>query len=153
MLLRGVMGKKQVKIEVKTVSWGLYAKWSNRCRELPKFLKFTTDIPARYESEFGYILKVKNGKGKSIDYVVHHPPFTDEEGNVEPSFTGSIPIKPGNFEAYLGDTLWEPIEDKVGEWRVVAKIDGVVVEDKTFTIHPDLDLHSELIDLHKNQHI
>lgn len=147
------MGKKQSKIDVKTVSWGLYAKWSNRCRELPKFLKFTTEIPARYEAEFGYILQIKNGKGKSLDYTVIHPPFCDDEGNVEPPFTGSIPIRGGEFEAYLGDTLWEPIEDKVGTWRVIAKIDGSVVEDKSFAILPDSSLHAELIETHKNEHI
>jgi hypothetical protein len=147
------VAKKQGKIEVKTESWGLYAKWSNRCRELPKFLKFTAEIPARFEAEFGYILSVKNGKGKSVDYTVIHPPFTDQSGKVEPPFTGSIPIKPGKFEVYLGDTLWEPIEDKVGIWRVIAKIDGVVVEDKSFEIIDNPELHRELIDLHKNDHI
>lgn len=147
------MAKKQNKIDVKTVSWGLYAKWSNRCRELPRFLKFTTEIPARYESEFGYILKIKNGKGKSVDYTVIHPPFCDSQGNVEPPFTGSIPVRGGEFDVYIGDTLWEPIADKVGCWRVIAKIEGVTVEDRSFQILPDSSLHSEIIEKHKNDHI
>ncbi len=147
------MAKKQSKMDVKTLSWGLYAKWSNRCRELPHFLKFTTEIPGRYEAEFGYILRVKNGKGKNIEYTVIHPPFCDEQGVTEPPFTGTIPIRGGEFEAYLGDTLWEPIEDKIGVWRVTAKIDGVVVEDRSFNIQSDKSLHKEIIDQHKNDHI
>ncbi len=147
------MAKKQNKIECKTLSWGLYAKWSNSCRELPHFLKFTDQIPARFEAEFGYILQIKNGKGKTLDYTVIHPPFCDKDGNVQPPFTGSIPIRGGSFETYLGDTLWEPMSSMVGEWRFIAKIDGVVLEDRAFQIIDELSLHEEIIDSHKNDHI
>ncbi len=147
------MAKKQKKIEVKTVSCGLYAKWSNRCGELPKFLKFTNEIPARYESEFGYTLSIKNGKGKTVDYTVYHPDFSDNNPESKLPFTGKIPIKPGSFEVYLGDTLWEPMTDMIGTWRFVAKIDGKIVEDKSFEIIENIELHKELIDKNKNQHL
>jgi len=138
---------------VKTISWGLYAKWSNRCEELPRFLKFTTAIPARIESEFGYILKISGAKGKKLEYTVIHPSFRDETGAVEPPFTGSIPIRSNPFEIYLGDTLWEPLHDKIGLWRFVAKIEGETVEDRSFTIVDDLSLHADLIETHKNEHL
>ncbi len=147
------MAKKRNKITVTTLNYGLYAKWSNRCRELPKFLKFTTKIPARIEAEFGYTLEIKGAKGKSICYEVHHPPFCDNEGTVEATFTGEIAIHSNTFYTYLGDTLWEPIDDKVGIWRVVARIDNQVIEDKSFSIVADISLFSDLIEEHKNIHL
>ncbi len=145
------MARKQ--LSVTTTSWGLYAKWSNRCRELPRFLKFTTIIPARIEAEFGYILKISGAKGKQVEYTVIHPPFLDEKGKTTPPFTGSIPIRSNPFEIYLGDTLWEPIGDKIGLWRFIAKIDGETVEDKSFTIVENTELFADLIDQFKHEHI
>lgn len=147
------MAKRSGTVTVTTVCCGLFAKWSNRCSELPRFLKFTSEIPARIESEFGFILKISGAKGKSVEYTVIHPPFRDENGRVEPPFTGSIPIRANPFEIYLGDTLWEPIHDKIGTWRFIAKIDGKTVEDKSFTIVDQPELHAQLIDQFAHEHI
>ena len=147
------MSKKSKRVVCETVNYGLFAKWSNRCSELPKFLKFTKIIPARVEAEFGYTLNIVNGKGRSVDYTVYHPDFRDSSGAVEPTFIGSVPIRKSPFRVYIGDTLWEPISDKVGEWRFVAKIDGEVVEDMSFEIVNDTTLFSELIENNKDRHI
>jgi hypothetical protein len=147
------MAKTKKEIIVKTEHYGLYAKWSNSCETLPKFLKYTTEIPARFEAEFGFTLLIKNGKNRSVDYTVIHPPFRDENGNIEPPFTGSLPIRKSPFRVYVGDTLWEPIEDKIGTWRFIAKIDNKIVEDKTFNIVDNTGLFEELITKYKNNHI
>lgn len=147
------MAKKRKSLQVKMESYGLYAKWSNRCKELPKFLKFTTDFPLRVESEFGFVLHIKGGKGLFVDYVVEHPPIRDEDGRIMPTFTGKIPIRDNDFRVYVGDTLWEPLEDKVGLWRVVAKIDGTTYGDKSFTVTSSTDLHKELIDTNAELHL
>lgn len=147
------MAKKKKELLVKTESYGLYAKWSNRCRELPLFLKFTDQLPLRVESEFGFILHIKNGKGLSVSYTVEHPPFKNEKGIKEPSFRGEIPIRDNDFKVYVGDTLWEPLCDKTGIWRVVAKINNTVYEDKKFIISQDVTIHKELIDMHAGNHL
>lgn len=147
------MAKKRKALVVKMESYGLYAKWSNRCKELPKFLKFTDTIPLRIESEFGFILQVKGAKGLSVDYVVEHPKIVGENGKFMPTFTGEIPIRDNDSRVYVGDTLWEPLSDKMGVWRVVAKIDGYVYGDKSFTVLDDTSLHKELIDANAQNHL
>ena len=147
------MSKKKKPIITKLISYGLYAKWSNSCDELPKFLKHTTTIPGRIESEFGFMLEIKNGRGKNVDYVVKHPRFTDQNNNVEPIFTGTIPIRKSPFTVYIGETLWEPIDDKIGSWELTAKIDGKVIHREKFNIVKETTLFDELIEENSRRHI
>lgn len=147
------MAKKRKSLIVKMESYGLYAKWSNRCKELPTFLKFTDTLPLRIESEFGFILHIKGAKGLSVEYVVEHPRIIDEKGAVMPTFTGSIPIRDNDSRVYVGDTLWEPLSDKKGQWRVIAKLQGVTYGDKCFTVVDDPTLHQYLIDRNAHKHI
>lgn len=39
---------------------------------------------------------------------------------------------------YLGDTLWEPLENKVGDWRMTLELDERIIADKTFVVEEDL---------------
>ncbi|MDA7915534.1 DUF3859 domain-containing protein, partial [bacterium] len=43
-------------------------------------------------------------------------------------------IKTNDWDFYLGDTVWEPMHDKLGNWRMTLELDGKVVADKTFEL-------------------
>jgi len=116
------------------VSYGQYTEWHNHYKELPKISKFTHDIPCRIGSEFGYILNIKKGKGKKIEFRIKHPSFSDSMGNPADDFIGVEHINSNNWNFFLGDTIWEPIEDKAGDWQITAMIDNEIVADKTFNL-------------------
>ncbi|MGM0462118.1 MAG: DUF3859 domain-containing protein [Fibrobacterota bacterium] len=147
------MAKKKRRFSATTEYCGLFAKWSNRCSGLPRFLKFSQTIPARCESEFGYVLHLRNAKGTSVHYRVIHPPFCDRCGEVVPDFVGEIPVRTNDFFVYVGDTLWEPLVDKCGTWRFITTLLGEVVEDQSFSIIPDTGLYADIIDAHAREHL
>jgi Domain of unknown function (DUF3859) len=43
-------------------------------------------------------------------------------------------IRPNDWDFYLGDTIWEPISDKLGPWRMSLKMNGIKVAEKTFEL-------------------
>lgn len=116
------------------ISWGIYQGWDRSSKSLPKLMAHETTIPARLGIEFGYILNIKKAKGKKVHFCIDHPPFFDSSGNISPPFTGDLYVKSNDWDFYLGDTLWDPIEDKVGEWRLVTELDGEVIAEKIFHI-------------------
>lgn len=122
------------KIEIKMVSWGIYTQWDRNARELPKLIKFTEQLPAEINIEFGYILHIKGAKGKEIEFVMKHPPFRDDMGEIAPDFEGSHIINSNDWKFFLGDTVWAPIEDKCGDWVLITYMDGKEIARKTFTI-------------------
>ena len=122
------------KTSVKTVSYGEYTKWDRESRAIPKIVKFTTEVEAEIGTEFGYVLHVTNGKGKILSFVINHPPFPDENGAVSPPFTGEQFIRTNDFEFYLGDCVWEPLDDKLGDWEITTFLEGSVVAQKTFRL-------------------
>lgn len=126
------MAKK--KIEIKMVSWGIYSQWDRKSKELPRILKFTQQIPAQIDIEFGYILHITGAKGEEINFIMKHPPFKDEKGNVRPDFEGSYFINSNDWRFFLGDTVWAPIEDKCGEWTLITYLQGKEIARKTFLI-------------------
>ena len=113
-------------------SWGIFTKWNRNEKALPEIKQFTHQIPAELGIEFGYILKIKKAKGKRIDFVIEHPPFLDDDGNPVPPFTGNIYIRNNEWEFFLGDTVWEPVEDKIGPWRLVTWLEDQKIADETF---------------------
>ena len=121
-------------ISCKVVSHGIYKNWDRESRDLPAIEKFSDTIPFRVGIEFGYILNIKNAKGKMLHYSIGHPPFRDENGDVAPPFTGELYVRTNDWGFLLGDTVWEPVGDKVGKWRLVTTIEETVLEDRTFTI-------------------
>lgn len=126
------MGKR--KPIIKMYSFGEYSKWDRGSKDIPKILDFTSEIVAKIGTEFGYVLHVKQAKGETLTFKIDHPPFTDEEGKIRPSFTGEQFIRTNDFEFYLGDCIWEPLEDKLGKWEVTTYYQGRVVANKVFNL-------------------
>ena len=118
----------------KMYSYGEYESWDRESKTIPRIIAFKTEIDAQIGTEFGYVLHIKNGKGEKLDFRIDHPPFTDENGNLRPPFTGEQFIRTNDFEFYLGDCVWEPLEDKLGTWEITTFYKGEVVAHKTFQL-------------------
>ena len=115
-------------------SYGEYSKWNRSSKEIPKILEFTTEIMAEIGTEFGYVLHIKNGKGEKLTFKIDHPPFNDNEGNLRPPFIGEQFIRTNDFKFYLGDCVWEPLEDKLGKWELTTYYNGKEVARKIFKL-------------------
>lgn len=124
------MARKRPEIIIK--SYGRYTAWDRTSKELPKVIKHTLDIEAAVGVEFGMILSVKGGKGEMLDYEIKHPPFCNDKGEIEPSFIGSYFVNSNDFLFFLGDTVWEPIDDKLGRWQLTVSHNGQEVARKIF---------------------
>ena len=103
-------------------------------KELPKILEFTTEIPAKLDIEFGYILNIKKGRGEKITFQIEHPPFKDSDGNIEPPFVGDVFVRTSDYNFFLGDTIWAPVEDKKGIWTLSIFWQGKTIAAKKFNI-------------------
>lgn len=115
-------------------SYGEYAQWDHQSREIPKIVDFTTEIKAKIGTEFGYVLHIKNGKGEKVDFKIDHPPFNDDQGILRPPFVGEQFVRTNDFEFYLGDCIWEPLQDKLGKWELTTYYEGKVIANKTFIL-------------------
>lgn len=123
------MSKKKVDIEL--YSYGEYSSWDKNSKSLPRILAISDRIEAAIGTEFGYVLKLKKAKGKLLEFRIVHPSFNDESGKPMDDFTGEVFINSNDYEFFLGDCVWEPLDDKLGVWRLITKLDGKVVADKT----------------------
>ncbi|PKG96148.1 DUF3859 domain-containing protein [Paraglaciecola sp. MB-3u-78] len=126
------MSKLRTSFEM--TSYGIYESWDEKSKSLPKIKTFTTRIPIQLDIEFGFILKAKKSKGKRLDWSIFHPDVPDESGHAMPPFEGVVYIRNNDWEFYLGDTVWAPIHDKIGDWRMVIEFDGKVIAQKTFSL-------------------
>ncbi len=126
------MSKRKVNIEL--YSFGEYTQWDRNSRELPNLVDITETIEAEIGTEFGHVLKIKRGKGKKLDFKIIHPPFKDDKGNKMPDFVGEYYISSNDYSFFLGDCIWEPLEDKLGDWRLITYLDGKVIADKTLKL-------------------
>ncbi|MDU0353636.1 DUF3859 domain-containing protein [Paraglaciecola aquimarina] len=115
-------------------SFGIYEKWDEKSKSLPQIKTFTTNIPAQIDIEFGFILHALKAKGKRLDWVIYHPDVPDKNGQVMPPFEGDVYVRNNDWQFYLGDTVWPPIENKVGDWRMVIECEGKILADKTFSV-------------------
>lgn len=115
-------------------TYGIYSRWDRSSKDIPKILKITDQIPAEVDVEFGYVLKIKQGKGIKLDFEIDHPSFKDEDGRVRPPFTGEHYVNSNDWKFFLGDTIWEPVEDKTGNWTLTTWYNGKVVAQKTLHI-------------------
>lgn len=129
------MAKKKPVIKIRT--YGIHSKWDTKSKELPKVKEFTTDIPAQIDIEFGLNINIQNARGKKIFYCIDHPGILDDNGKIRSPFTGEVHITNNNWDFYLGDTIWAPIEDKCGLWQMTIELDDKVIADKTFNINAD----------------
>ena len=115
-------------------SFGIYDRWDEKNRDLPKITEFTCDIPATLGIEFGFILQAKKAKGKKLNYLIYHPNIPDEKGKPMQPFGGEVYVRNNDWEFYLGDTLWQPIGNKLGDWRMVIECEGKIIAEKTFSV-------------------
>ncbi len=126
------MAKKKLDIELH--SYGQYTAWDRTSRELPRILEITQVVQAEIGTEFGYLLKIRKGKGKKLEFRIIHPPFKDEQGTIARDFTGEYYINSNDYSFFLGDCIWEPLEDKLGPWCLITSLDGQVIADKTLQL-------------------
>lgn len=115
-------------------SHGVYDGWNRAGKELPGLLRITTEVEAALEVEFGYILRIRNARNCKITFRIEHPPFRNSEGELAPPFDGELYVKTNDFRFFLGDTVWAPVEDKRGAWRLITWLDGEKVADRTLTL-------------------
>lgn len=115
-------------------SYGVYSQWDEKSKALPQIESFTTKVNAQLDIEFGFIINIKKAKGEKLHYCIYHPDIPDNDGEVMPPFDGIEYVKDNNWDFYLGDTLWAPIENKVGDWRMTLELNGKIIADKTFTV-------------------
>ncbi|QZE14045.1 DUF3859 domain-containing protein [Halosquirtibacter laminarini] len=126
------MAKK--KLEVEMYSYGEYTQWDRNSKTLPKLLDITNIIKSDIGTEFGYVLIIKKAKGKRLSFRIDHPPFRGEDGKVAAPFTGEYFIRSNNYQFFLGDSIWEPLKDKLGTWKLFTYIDGELVAHKELKI-------------------
>ena len=67
---------------------------------------------------------------KTHPELVNGTGVKDKTGEIAPSFVGEYQIRNNPFQFFLGDTIWEPIDDKKGTWELVIKIDGKILAQK-----------------------
>lgn len=126
------MAKKKPFVEL--VSKGIYTAWDSNSKDLPKLKKVTKEVPAEIDVEFGYIVHILRAKNKKIRYCIDHPSIPDESGMVLPPFIGEEYVKQNDWKFFIGDTIWEPVENKIGPWRITLELEGKLVADETFFI-------------------
>ncbi|HCL11859.1 MAG: DUF3859 domain-containing protein [Alteromonas oceani] len=130
------MAKPKPIIEI--VTYGIHTKWDADAKALPKIKTFTNHIPLELDIEFGFIVNIKRAKNQQVRYCIYHPDIPDEDGIPMPPFDGEEYIRSNDWDFYLGDTLWEPLSNKVGDWRMTLELNGRIIADKTFTVEDDL---------------
>lgn len=113
------------------ISYGRYTKWDRDNAALPELLDLTDRVKAEVGVEFGMIIEIAQARGRYLDFKIDHPPFTDADGGIEPPFEGSVQIKYNPYSFFLGDTIWEPVNDKKGPWTMSVFIDEVLLASKT----------------------
>ena len=122
------------KPEVKIKSCGLYTPLDKKGKELPKLMRFTEEIPCELGIEFGYILHIRKGRGMKLTFQIDHPPFPLATGEIAPPFTGEEYVRSNDWTFFLGDTTWDPIEDKAGPWRIRSWLNEELIADRTLTL-------------------
>jgi hypothetical protein len=120
--------------KVEIVSYGRYTNWDRDSKKLPELIDLTTEVKAEIGVEFGIVVEIFQAKGRFLDFVIDHPPFHDENGNVAAPFEGSYQIRNNPYVFFLGDTIWEPVEDKRGPWTMTVLMDGKELACKTILL-------------------
>lgn len=123
---------------VEMLTFGIHSKWDAEDKALPKIKTFTLDIPLELDIEFGFIVNIKRAKNQKVRYCIYHPDIPGKDGEPMAPFDGEEYVRSNDWDFYLGDTLWEPLEDKAGEWRMTLELNGSIIADKTFTVEHEL---------------
>lgn len=128
------MKKANKKFDFSIESYGIYTRWNRNSRDLPEIVKFTNEVPAETDAEFGMILRIKKGKGVLLDFTIDHPPFMDDSGKISPSFSGQQLVTSNDYLFFIGDCIWEPVDDKKGLWTVTVEHKGKLLTKKEFDV-------------------
>jgi hypothetical protein len=107
------MAKSKPVFKIK--SFGIYNQWNAKEKKLPEIQEFTTNIKASLDVEFGFIINIKKAKCEKEVYITNN-----------------------DWDFYLGDTIWLPIENKLGLWRMTIELKGDVIAEKKFSLCEDL---------------
>jgi len=129
------MPKRKPAIRVR--SYGIYNGWNAGSKTLPKVVEITTTIPAQIDIEFGFVVNITGAKNQQLRYCIDHPGILDAAGNRRPPFDGVVYVKTNDWDFYLGDTIWEPVSDKLGDWKLTVELEGNVLPaatTRTFTV-------------------
>lgn len=116
-------------------SYGIYKNWDANSKTLPEVHEFTTHIQAEIDVEFGFVVNIKGAKNRQLEYCIYHPGILDSKGKPRDPFDGIVFVKKNDWSFYLGDTIWEPIADKLGEWRMTLELEGKIIAEKTFELY------------------
>ena len=138
------MAKQKPIVRLRT--FGLYSQWDSESKALPDFVESTTRIPARVDIEFGLVVNIVGGKNLPLHYCIDHPGIEDEHGDIRAPFEGIVHIKTNDWDFYLGDTIWEPIKDKVGLWRMSLELDGKVVAEQSFEVFAETCTENDVLE-------
>ncbi|MPW30534.1 DUF3859 domain-containing protein [Agarivorans sp. B2Z047] len=125
----------KAKPQVKLHSYGIYNKWDSDAKALPQVSQFTTQVEAQIDVEFGLIINIKKAKGQKVRYCIYHPNIPDEDGEVMAPFDGEEYIRSNDWDFYLGDTIWAPISNKLGTWRMTIELAGEIIAEKSFELY------------------
>jgi len=109
------------KAEIRLRSYGIYERWDSQEKALPKIKEFTLEVPAVVDIEFGLIVNIKGAKNQLLDFCIDHPGILDAQGVRRDPFDGSEYVKTNDWNFYLGDTIWLPLADKLGPWRMTVE--------------------------------
>ncbi len=134
MLLSEKLAVARRKAQVEIYTYGLYEGWDRESKDLPTLVKMTTEVEAALDVEFGYVLRIRNARNSKIEFRIEHPPFKDPSGHTAPPFIGELYVKTNDYRFFLGDTIWAPVGDKRGPWRLMTWLDGTLVADKTIQL-------------------
>ncbi len=110
--------------KISIANYGRYTAWDRTSNKIPKLIKYTNTIEAIEGNEFGIIINVDNLKGGVLDFIIKHPPILNTKGNLMPQFKGELFVHSNHTQFFVGDGIWLPVEDKVGEWEVIILYEG-----------------------------
>ncbi len=111
------------RVTVEMLSYGRY-EGAPQKGEIPALKEVTDRIPARCGEEFGMVLRVLGGRGHCLDYEIRHPRILNDKGAALPIFRGNVPLLQNDYRVFIGDGLWDPVEDKVGKWTISSEVAG-----------------------------
>jgi hypothetical protein len=128
------MSKRKINISI--ANYGRYTTWNKKSKKLPKLLHYTDTIEAIDGNEFGIIINVDNAKGQVLEFIIKHPPLLNPKGNLLPQFKGELYVNTIHTQFFVGDGIWLPLEDKIGEWKIIILLDNKEIVSKKFMIIP-----------------
>jgi hypothetical protein len=117
-------------------TWGIYSQWDSSSKQLPKIVQVTTRVPAEVDIEFGFVVNVKGAKNQELEYCIDHPGILDDAGNRRDPFRGTVYVKTNDWDFFLGDTIWNPVDDKLGAWHLTLEMNGTSIAEKYFDVIP-----------------